>query len=244
MSEDSGLQQKTHEWFVRATGHGYSYHFDFLGLPIIQFPQDIVAIQEIIWAVQPDLIIETGIARGGSLTLSAGILALLDLADAAASGETVDPRSPKRKVLAVDIDIRKANRFAIERHPLASRIHMIEGSSIDAAIIESVKEFAKGYEKILVLLDSNHTHEHVSKELEAYAPLVTPGSYCVVFDTIIENMPEGTYPDRPWGRGNNPKTAVEEFLRLHPEFEVDGTVDAKLQISVAIGGYLRRRLTK
>lgn len=218
----------------------YEYNFDCMGLPSIQMPQDRYAIQELIWEIKPDLIIETGIARGGSLILSASMLSLLDYCDAIEQGTMLDPKVPRRRVLGLDIDIRAHNRAAIEAHPIANRIDMIEGSSIDPAIIAQVQDIARDYERVLVCLDSNHTHEHVLAELEAYAPLVSAGSYCVVFDTIVEDMPAEMFPDRPWGPGDNPKTAVREYLKTHPEFEIDKQVDHKLLISVAPDGYLKR----
>ena len=227
--------------FVRDTAkYNYSYNFEFAGRPIIQFPQDMVALQELIWDVKPDLVIEAGIAHGGSLILSASMLSLLDYCDAIEQGTMLDPRAPRRRVLGLDIDIRAHNRSAIEAHPMANRIDMIEGSSIDPAIIAQVQGMACGYERVLVCLDSNHTHEHVLAELEAYGPLVSPGSYCVVFDTIVEDMPGEMFPNRPWGPGDNPKTAVWEYLKTHPEFEIDKEMDHKLLISVAPNGYLRR----
>jgi cephalosporin hydroxylase len=218
----------------------YSYNFFWQGRPIIQYPQDIVAMQELIWTVKPDLIIETGIAHGGSLVFSASMLALLDLCDAIDSGEKLDPSVSKRKVLGIDIDIRQHNREAIEAHPMASRIQMIQGSSISLEIIAKVNAIAKSFPRILVCLDSNHTHEHTLAELNAYAPLVSRGSYCVVFDTVIEDVPKEMFPDRPWGPGNNPKTAVWEYLRGHPEFVIDERVQDRLLISVAPDGYLKR----
>jgi cephalosporin hydroxylase len=196
--------------------------------------------QELIWQIKPDLIIETGIAHGGSLILSASMLSLLDYCDAIEQGMMLDPKAPRRRVLGLDIDIRAHNRAAIEAHPMANRIDMIEGSSIDPAIIAQVQDIARGYERVLVCLDSNHTHAHVLAELEAYAPLVSVGSYCVVFDTIVEDMPAKMFPDRPWGPGDNPKTAVWEYLKTHPEFEIDKQMDHKLLISVAPDGYLKR----
>ena len=227
--------------FMRASiSRKYSYGFSWLGRPIIQYPQDMVAMQELIWTVRPDLIIETGIARGGSLVFSASMLALLDMCDAAAAGEKLDPGQPRRKVVGVDIDIRPHNRAAIEVHPLASRIQMIEGSSIAAEIIGQVRAIASTYSNIMVCLDANHTHDHVLAELEAYAPLTSKGSYCVVFDTVVEDMPEDMFPDRPWGPGNNPKTAAHEYLRAHPEFKIDEDIQNKLMITVAPDGYLQR----
>jgi cephalosporin hydroxylase len=227
--------------FVRSTLiPNYSYNFFWLGRPIIQYPQDMAAMQELIWKIKPDLIIETGIAHGGSLILSASMLSLLDYCDAIEQGTMLDPKAPRRRVLGVDIDIRAHNRAAIEAHPMANRIDMIQGSSIDRDIIAQVKDIALGYERVLVCLDSNHTHDHVLAELEAYAPLTSVGSYCVVFDTIVEDMPAEMFPDRPWGPGDNPKTAVWEYLKTHPEFEIDKQIDHKLLISVAPDGYLKR----
>ena len=218
----------------------YSYNFSWTGRPIIQYPQDMVAMQELIWQVKPDLIIETGIAHGGSLVFSASMLALLDMCNAIESGETINPKESKRKVLGIDIDIRAHNRAAIEAHPMASLIQMIQGSSIAPEIIKQIIEIADNYSRVLVCLDSNHTHEHVLAELEAYAPLVSSGSYCVVFDTIIEDMPADMFPDRIWGPGNNPKTAVWEYLKSHPQFEIDKSIPHKLLITVAPDGYLKR----
>lgn len=219
----------------------YSYNFFWLGRPIIQYPQDMVAMQELIWQIKPDLIIETGIAHGGSLILSASMLAMLDMCDAIESGVSFDPREAKRRVLGVDIDIRAHNRKAIEAHPMSSRINMIQGSSIAQSVIEQVYQFAKDYKTILVCLDSNHTHDHVLAELEAYAPLVSKGSYCVVFDTIVEDLPENMFADRPWAPGNNPKTAVWQYLEAHPEFKIDKVIPDKLLITVAPDGFLVKR---
>jgi cephalosporin hydroxylase len=184
-----------------------------------------IAMQEIIWNIKPDLIIETGIAHGGSLIYYASLLELIG----------------KGEVLGVDIDIRSHNRLEIEKHPMSKRIKMIEGSSIEIETITRVNDFAKDKEKIIVCLDSNHTHEHVLKELEHYSRFVTAGSYMVVFDTIVEYLPEGYFSQqRPWGVGNNPKTAVDTFLETNKSFVVDNLIDNKLMISVAPGGYLRR----
>jgi cephalosporin hydroxylase len=240
LASDEALRALAVAFVTDSSRHKYSYHFDWLGRPIIQFPQDIVAVQELIWSVRPDLIIETGIAHGGSLVLSASMLALLEYCDAVAVGSTLDPRRPQRRVIGIDVDIRAHNRAAIESHPLASCIEMIEGSSVGADAIAAVRARAKDFSRVMVFLDSNHTHEHVMAELQAYAPLVTPGSYCVVFDTIVEDMPKSLFPDRPWGPGNNPKTAVHAFLASHPEFTIDSTITDKLLITVAPDGYLRR----
>jgi len=254
--EDNGknanLMDAKSEFMRQSIKAEYSYNFSWLSRPIIQYPQDIVAIQELVWQVKPDLIIETGIAHGGSLILSASMLALLDYCEAVEAHTTLDPKAARRRVLGIDIDIRAHNKVAIEAHPLSHRIDMIQGSSVAPEIVEQVREIAKNYKRILVCLDSNHTHDHVLAELEAYAPLTSMDSYCVVFDTIIEDLPDDLFPDRPWGKGNNPKTAVWEYLRRLKEegrqaldgdplkFEVDTMIENKLLITVAPEGYLRR----
>jgi cephalosporin hydroxylase len=227
--------------FVHASAmQKYSYNFFWQGRPIIQYPQDMVAMQELIWSIKPDLIIETGIAHGGSLIFSASMLAQLDMCDAIEASEKIDPKVSRRKVLGIDIDIRAHNRAAVEAHPMASRIQMIQGSSIAPEIIAQVSAVAANYSRVLVCLDSNHTHDHVLAELDAYAPLTSKDSYCVVFDTVIEDMPKEMFPDRPWGPGDNPKTAVWEYLKTHPEFEIDKSIQHKLLITVAPDGYLKR----
>jgi len=230
LGEDKGLHVLTREWLCRSGTHNYVYNFSWLGRPIIQLPQDIVAMQELIWAVKPDLIIETGIAHGGSIIFSASMLALLEKCNYIAKG----------LVVAIDIDIREHNRVEIENHPLSSYVRMIQGSSVDTEIVELVKSIAKDYTRVLVCLDSNHTHDHVLQELNAYAPLVSLGSYCVVFDTCIEDTPDEFYSDRPWCKGDNPKTAVWKFLRNNDDFQVDRSIEYKLLITSAPDGYLRR----
>ncbi len=227
--QESELADLARRWMSAANAKRYSYHFDWMGRPIIQYPQDMIAMQEIVWEVKPDLIIETGIAHGGSLVYYASLLELI-----AACGEG------NGEVLGIDIEIRPHNRSAIEAHPMKKRITMIEGSSIAPRVIEQARDRALGKQRVLVCLDSNHTHDHVLAELEAYAPLVTAGSYCVVFDTLIEDLPQDSFPDRPWGKSNNPKTAVWEYLKKHPEFEIDKTIQYKLLITVAPDGYLKR----
>lgn len=224
MAADGDLVTLASQFFVRSCEYKYSYNFSWLGRPIIQFPQDMIAMQEIIWRVKPDLIIETGIAHGGSLIFSASMLELL---------------GGNGQVLGIDIDIRQPNRVELENHPLSKRISMIEGSSIDEAVAQKVREFAAGKSQVLVALDSNHTHDHVLSELKLYSPLVTKDSYLVVFDTVIEDMPSAFFSDRPWSKGNNPKTAVYEFLRTTDRFEIDKEIDSKLLITVAPDGYLK-----
>jgi cephalosporin hydroxylase len=227
MAEDEQLQSLSRQWLVASSRHEYSYHFKWLGRPIIQFPHDILAMQEIIWTVKPDLIIETGVARGGSCVFYASMLELL-------GGDG--------RVVSIDIDIRPENRSAIEAHPMFKRISLIEGSSTSGDVVARVRELARGRRAVLVALDSNHTYEHVRDELACYSGLVTSGSYLVVFDTVIEHMPEDFYPDRPWKPGNSPHTAVAEFLRTTDRFEVDTELEHKLLVSVAPSGYLRCRV--
>lgn len=230
---DAEVLNLTAEWIGHPVLHKYSYHFSWLGRPIIQYPQDIVAMQELIFKIQPDLIIETGIAHGGSLILYASLLEL----------NAIMGGPQNAHVLGIDIDIRAHNREAIEAHSMfqRGRITMLEGSSISSEMIARVHSFAASYKRIVVLLDSNHTHNHVLAELHAYAPLTTQGSYCVVFDTVVEHMPEEAYPDRPWGKGDNPMTAVDAYLKENTSFEIDEMMDAKLLISVAPRGYLQKK---
>lgn len=224
MAADKELRELTARWFDLSCQYKYCYNFSWMGRPIIQFPQDIIAMQEIIWAVQPDLIIETGIAHGGSLIFYASMLELT---------------GNDGRVLGIDIDIRPHNRVEIDRHPMSKRITMIEGSSVDHSIASQVRSFAGTARRPLVVLDSNHTHEHVLRELQLYSPLVKKDSFVVVFDTVVEDMPEDFFPDRPWGKGNNPKTAVREFLATNDRFQIDKTIENRLLITVAPGGYLR-----
>jgi cephalosporin hydroxylase len=240
MSKDEKIREAASAFMRHSIEHKYSYNFNWLNRPIIQYPQDIVIMQELIWRVKPDIIIETGIAHGGSLIFSASMLALLDICDAIETQININPKISKRKVLGVDIDIRAHNHAELKAHPMHSRIQMIQGSSIAPDVIAQVKDIAAHHSYVLVCLDSNHTHDHVLAELEAYAPLTSVNSYCVVFDTIVEDMSADKFPDRPWGPGNNPKTAVWEYLKTHPEFEIDKNIQHKLMITVAPDGYLRR----
>lgn len=224
MGGNQALKDTAQAFTVESTRAGYSYNFSWMGRPIIQYPQDMVALQEIIWEMRPDVVVETGIAHGGSLVFSASMLELL-------GGDGF--------VLGVDIDIRPHNRAAIEAHPMAPRIRMIEGSSIDEAVAGQVRQACAGRVNPLVVLDSNHTHEHVLRELELYSPLVRKGGWLVVFDTVVEVMPGDFYPDRPWGVGNNPMTAVDAFLQANDRFVIDAAMDARLAVSMAPRGYLR-----
>ena len=225
IGKDEKLKKTGFDFIINTAKYKYSYNFSWMGRPIIQFPQDMVAMQELIWEVKPDLIIETGIAHGGSLIYYASLMKMMDI---------------EGKVLGIDIDIREHNRKEIEKHPVASRIQMIQGSSIDESIIAQVKQVAKNYKKIMVVLDSNHTHDHVLQELRAYASLTSINSYCIVFDTVVEDMPEGSFPDRPWDKGDNPKTAVWQYLKENKDFMIDESIHNKLLITVAPDGYLKR----
>jgi cephalosporin hydroxylase len=249
---DAGFNGLSQIWVRECIRHNYAQNFTWLGRPVIQVPQDLYAIQELIWACRPDLIIETGIAHGGSLVMSASMLVLLDYCDAIETGSVLDPKAGRRKVVGVDIDIRPHNRAAIDAHPMRHKIHAIQGSSVAPEIMSQIAAHAEEHDRIMVFLDSNHTHAHVLEELELYAPFVSKGSYCVVWDTGIEDLPEEMCSDRPWGKSNNPKTAVWEYMRrlqtegrqaraggnLH--FEYEYTIEHKLMITASPGGFLKR----
>ncbi len=241
-AKNTELRRAASRFMKASTTPKYSYNFFWQGRPIIQYPQDIIAMQELIWSIKPDLIIETGIAHGGSLIFNASMLALVEMSQAIEKKQIIEPSKPKSMVLGIDIDIRKHNEIAIKSHPMYSRIKMIEGSSVDESTLAKVNSFAANFSKVLVCLDSNHTYDHVLKELELYAPFVSKDSYCVVFDTIIEDLPPEEFPNRPWGPGNSPKTAVNKFLLDHPEFMIDKEIDHKLLISVCPNGFLKKIL--
>lgn len=221
------LRSSARRFLLDSLDARYSYNFSWMGLPVIQYPQDLVALQEVIWETRPDCIIETGVARGGSLLFFASMLELL-------GGNGV--------VVGIDIDIRAHNRWRILAAPLAHRIRLVEGSSTDDSTIAAARAHVEGRRRVMVCLDSNHTHEHVLGELRSFGPLVSPGCYCVVFDTVVETMQAGSFPDRPWDVGNNPMTAVRAFLAEDGNFEVDRAVEDKLLVTAAPGGWLRRRL--
>ena len=224
-SSDADLLALGKTWVRETMNKKFIYNFTWMGRPIIQHPHDTMALQELIWQIKPDLIIETGIAHGGSVIFSASMLELL-------GGEG--------KVIAIDIDIRKHNRDEIEDHPMFKRIDLVEGSSVDVETLAKVKDLAKGRKNIMVILDSNHTHEHVMKELELYSPFVSLNSYLVVFDTWVEDVPENYYPDRQWDKGDNPKTAVWEFISKNKNFIIDKSIEHKLVITLAPDGFLKR----
>ena len=225
MGADSEMREKSVEWMVLADKYKYTYNYTWMGRPIIKFPNDMVAQQELVWSIKPDLIIETGIAHGGSIIFSASLLELI--------GEG--------QVVGIDIDIREHNRAEIEKHPMSKRITMFEGGSTDPGVFAKVKEMADSAQRVMVILDSNHTHEHVYNELKLYADLVTVGSYLILPDTFIEFFPKGYYADsRPWDVGNNPHTAMKQFMSERSDFEIDQTPVNKCMITESFDGYLRR----
>jgi cephalosporin hydroxylase len=211
-------------WLAASVRRRYSYGFTWLGRPVIQYPQDLLALQELLFRIRPRLVIETGIAHGGSLVFHASLLQLL---------------GDEGRVLGIDVDIRAHNRAALDAHPLRPRIELLEGSSIDPHVAAQVRARAAGHAPVLVILDSMHTEGHVLDELRLYSPLVGVGSYVVVLDTVIEDLPDDLYPDRPWSRGNNPKTAVHAFLRENTRFEIDHELEGRLGITTAPDGFLR-----
>jgi len=225
LASDIELRQKSIDWMIRADKHKYSYNFSWLGRPIIKLPADVLVLQEVMWKTKPDLVIETGIAHGGSLIFSAAMLELI--------GST-------GHVLGIDIDIRSHNLKEILKHPLSHRISMLQGSSVSADIVNQVAEVASNFKTVMVILDSLHTHDHVLNELRLYSKFVSVGSYVILPDTFIEFFPRGYYADRPWDVGNNPYTAMKQFLEEAKEFEVDREVSDKALISEAVDGYLKR----
>ncbi|MBN9690841.1 MAG: cephalosporin hydroxylase family protein [Verrucomicrobia bacterium] len=224
MGADPEVQATSRRLFNLTCRYRYSYNFSWMGRPVIQYPQDLVAMQEILWEVQPDLIVETGVAHGGSLVYYASLLELI---------------GKPAKVLGIDIEIRPHNRAALEAHPMFRRIELLEGSSVSPEIVAQVRQRAAGAQRVLVVLDSNHSHDHVLKELQLYSPLVRAGSYVVVFDTVVEDMDPELVGERPWGKGDNAKTAVHEFLKSNSRFEIDHQIEDKLLLTVAPDGYLR-----
>lgn len=224
ISESEHLNKISREWMVDSYRHNYSYHFKWMGRPVIQMPQDIVAMQEILWEMKPDVIIETGIAHGGSIILYASLMQMMGLPG---------------KVIGVDIDIREHNRKEIDAHPMREHMELIEGSSIDEVTLEKVADLAEGATNPLVILDSNHTHDHVLSELQMYSPFVKKGGYLVVYDTVVDHMPEDFYPDRPWKVGDSPMSALKAFMQENDRFEIDQEICAKLLLTAAPDGYLK-----
>ena len=239
MSDDKNLRKLSLDFLCESSKYNYSFNFDWLGVPIIQYPQDMISFQEIVWKIKPDLIIEFGIARGGSLIYSASLLALIDLCEKK-SFSLNENKETYRKVLGIDIDIREHNKLELLKHPLSKNIEMIEGSSLDTKIIKKVNDFSKSFKNILVCLDSNHTHHHVLEELNAYANLASINSYCLVFDTVIEDMPKELTENREWGPANSPKSAIREFLKSNTNFMIDKTYQNKSLITSAPDGLKKK----
>lgn len=227
MSKDKSLKKLSKKWFIDSNRYEYGKHFSWLGRPIIQFPHDIIGFQEIIWKIKPDLIIETGVARGGSLIFLASILELIG----------------KGNVLGIEIKLRHHNETAIKKHPMYKRIKILKGSSTDPKNLEKVKKIAKNNKKILVILDSDHTKKHVLEELNLYSQFVSKNSYIIVCDTIIQDFPKNWFSnngiDRPWNKLNNPKTAVWEFLKQNDRFKIDKFIENKLLVTTSPDGFLK-----
>ncbi len=238
--KNKNFTQIAQKFMIESVKNKYSYNFSWLSRPIIQYPQDIINIQELIWDLKPDCIIETGIAHGGSVIFNASLLCLLELENSKNENNIFDYANPLRKVYAVDIDIREHNLNEINNHFLKNRIELFEGSSIDKKIFNKIKKSVRGFKKILVILDSNHSHDHVLNELKLYSDLVSKDSFCIVMDTIIDDLPKSLSPDRPWGPNNSPKSAVKEFLKTNKLFQIETKFEEKALITVAPSGFLKR----
>jgi cephalosporin hydroxylase len=234
------IRGKTFDWMFDKTMWKYQYNFNWLNFPIVQYPQDVLAFQELIWYAKPDLIIETGVSQGGSVMFSASILAMIEYEEAYKNNTLLDPNNPNRMVLGIDIFLEEHTKKELENNALSKRIKILNGSSTDESIIKQVHEYSKNFNNIMVFLDSDHRCKHVLEELNNYASLVTIGNYCIVGDTIVEYMPEGAYVSRGWGRGNNPKNAVDLYLKENDLFEIDETIQNKLLITSCINGFLKR----
>lgn len=225
MGKDKEFRKMSLDWILKSNEHKYGFNFTWMGRPVIQFPNDMFIIQQLIWQIKPDLIIETGIAHGGSIIFSASMLELV-------GGDG--------QVVGIDVDIRTHNRIEIEEHPMFKRIEMIEGSSTDEEVINQVYKIADNKKSIMVFLDSNHSHKHVLGEMNVYGKLVNVGSYMVVFDTCIELFPKGYCSDRPWDVGDNPMTAIDAFMKNNNTFIRDELLNSKAIITAAPDGYLRK----
>jgi cephalosporin hydroxylase len=224
MNADPEMNGAVRTFMGKTFEHGYYRNFTWLGRPVIQYPQDIVALQELIWEYKPTLVMETGVAHGGALILYASILELI---------------GGRGDVIGVEVEYRAHNREAVEQHALARRIRVIEGSSIDPAVVAEIARVAAAHERVMVVLDSLHTHDHVLAELRAYAPLVREGGPLVVFGTSVAEIDPAIDLKREWDQHRNPRSALDEFMRENDRFEVDGDINDKLLITDAPGGYLR-----
>lgn len=220
----------TRQWVKTGWQLKYSYGFTWMGRPLIQLPEDVLRVQEAIYRTRPDVLVETGVAHGGSLILYASLFAAMG----------------KGRVVGVDIEIRPGNRAAIEQHELARLITLVEGSSVDPAIVGRVRSLVQPGERVMVMLDSDHSRRHVAEELEAYAPLVSPGSYIVATDGIMEDL-EDVPRGRPGWSDDNPSAAARDFAAGHPEFVLEeppflfDETEARVQATYWPGAWLRRR---
>ncbi len=218
------LHKSALDFITKSDQHNYAYNWTWLDMPIIQMPEDIMLVQEIIWETKPDIIIETGIAWGGSVVLYASILELIG----------------KGQVLAIDKVLPQHNIDAIMKYNFSSRIKLFEGSSIDESIVNAIRDIIKPTDKVMVLLDSNHTHAHVYEELKIWESFVTSGQYLVISDTIVEEIPEQTHRSRSWGHGDNPMTALNQFLSENNKFTRENDYNHKAICSFTRNGYLKR----
>lgn len=228
MSNDRALFDASTDLVLASDKYRYSYLWSWMGVPIIQRPADVLALQEIVWETKPDVIVETGVARGGSVVFFASLLRMLG--------------KPDGKVIGVDIDIRAHNRDTIERHPMASSIALIEGSSVAPETIQKVNAHIMDGASVMVVLDSDHSRNHVLAELRAYCNLVSKGQFLVAADTILGFIPPEkapTYYSKVLLAGDEPLAAVRAFLAENDSFALD-PINGKLIMSSSPHGYLRR----
>ncbi len=223
LEKDQDLQRLALELIEKSDKHFHAYQWTWMGLPIIQSTEDIICAQELVWSVKPDVIIETGIAWGGSIILYASLLQLIG----------------KGKIIGIDVALPQKNIDKIMGYPFSDRIELIQGSSVDEQVVAQAARHIKAGQSVMVMLDSNHTHEHVLKELELYSPYVTKDSYIIVSDTVVEDIPAQSHRSRSWGPGDNPKTAVNSFLKTTDRFILDPYYNAKTLITFDKGGYLK-----
>ena len=229
LGQDDAVFRQSTELVTELDRYDYTYLWSWMGVPIIQMPADIMATQEVVWTTKPDVIIETGVARGGSVLFMASLLEMIG----------------KGKVIGVDIDIRAHNRETIQAHPMSKRVEMIEGGSADDDTLEKVRALIPEGASVMVVLDSDHSRDHVLAECRAYAPLITPGCYLVVADTLVGHVSEENAPKKRskiWFKGNEPLSALNDFIFENSDFEVDEVLNGKLVLSSSPGGYVRRKL--
>ena len=224
MSKDQNLQNDAKNVLIKADEHRWIHQGSWLGEPLLNLPQDMVALQDIIWRTKPDFIIEVGVAWGGGILFEAMLLDYID----------------GKKVIGLDIFIPSDLRKRIMNHKkLSDRIELVEGDSTSEETIRKVKTILNGSKKVLVILDSYHTHDHVMNELKTFSQFVGKGHYLICGDTIVEHVPIQKHRPRPWGPGNNPGTAVRQFLVENDSFEIDEDLEKKLLLTCHPGGYLK-----